>query len=245
VVDETELRTQLTSSKAPAIEIDTGSVISRARASRRGRQWAVGGAAVLAVSSFVFTGANIFPLFTNDTVSVSTLADDATDAPESEAADTSGLPFAPEESRAAEVCGTSVAEEASSPFGLTLELDFPAEVVASGSAYGSVRLTNSSNTAVTGSTASVPDVSLLRNSVVVSHSPDVQILSVIPVNLQPGQSIEFPVEITIYDCTTIDSGGMIDPGTYQLSTTLAFVPADPADGIAAEIRSARFPITLK
>ena len=246
MVDEHELRAHLSDGDLPAIEIDTSAVISRSKSRRRPRQLAVGAVSLLAAASLVFAGINTFPL-TNDVNTVTgMLADDSSGSrEESGATDESSQFLMPDESAPAEMCGSTIPAAAASPYGLTLQLELPAEVVASGSAYGTVRLTNSSNSAVMGSTASVPDVNLLRDSIVISHSPDAQILSVIPVNLQPGQSIEFPVAIDILDCTTIDTGGMVEPGTYTVNTALAFVPSDPEVGEAAEVRSQQSSIVLQ
>ncbi|MBH0111268.1 hypothetical protein I6E81_13915 [Salinibacterium sp. NG22] len=245
MVDENELRAHLTSGEPPAIAIDTAAVISRSKSRRRPRQWAVGVVGALAVSSLIFTGANVIPLFSSSDTAVSMLADDSAPESAADSADTGAAQAAPDDSRVVGLCGATIPVESASPFGLTLELELPAEVVASGSAFGTVRLTNDSDAPVQGTTASVPDVNLLDDSIVISHSPDAQILSVMPVNLQPGQSIEFSVAIAIYDCTTIDTGGMVDPGTYAVSSTLAFVPTDPADGAAAEVRSEQMPIVLQ
>jgi len=246
VVDEHELRAHLTDGDLPAIEIDTSAIISRSKSRRRPRQLAVGAVSLLAAASLVFAGINTFPLVNDVNTATGTLADDSTSSrEESGATDESSSFLMPDESPNAEACGSTIPATAASPYGLTLELELPAEVVASGSAYGTVRLTNNSNSAVMGNTASVPDVNLLRESMVISHSPDAQILSVIPVNLQPGQSIEFPVAIDILDCGTIDTGGMLEPGTYTVNTALAFVPSDPEVGEAAEVRSQQSSIVLQ
>ncbi|EAR25062.1 hypothetical protein A20C1_00701 [marine actinobacterium PHSC20C1] len=242
MVDENELRARLSGGELPAIEIDTSAVISRSKARRRPRQLAVGTVGVLAAASLVFAGVNTFPRADDMNSAISMLEDESSGARNgSEALDSSDFQSSP----ATGLCGTTMPSEATAPFGLSLELTLPAEVVASGSAYGTVRLTNTSDDAVMGSTASVPDVNLLRDSVVISHSPDAQILSVMPVNLQPGQSVEFPVAIDILDCTTIDTGGMVEPGTYEVSASLAFVPSDPDVGEAAEVRSEQSSILLK
>lgn len=245
MVNEEELRAHLTSSEQPAIEIDTAAIISRSKARRRPRQLAVGAVGLLAAASLVFAGVATFPR--NDTVTSAGIAvDEASSRAESDAgADASESYLAPSDSVIANACGAFVPSTSASPYGLALELELPSPVTASGSAFGTVRLTNTSETAVTGTTASVPDVNLTRDGVSVSHSPDQQILSVIPVNLQPGQSIEFAISLRVYDCTSIDSGGMLDPGTYAVSTSLGFVPTDPDDGEAAEVRSAPLPIVLQ
>ena len=246
MVNEHELRAYLTDGDLPAIEIDTSAVISRSKSRRRPRQLAVGAVSLLAAASLVFAGVNTFPLVSDVNTAAGTLADDSTSSrEESGVTDGSSSFLMPDEDATADVCGSTIPAAAASPYGLTLELELPAKVVASGSAYGTVRLTNSSTSAVIGSTASVPDVNLLRDSMVISHSPDAQILSVIPVNLQPGQSIEFPVAFDILDCTTIDTGGMLEPGTYAVNTALAFVPSDPDDGEAAEVRSEQSSIVLQ
>lgn len=243
MVDENELRTQFSGTNVPTIDIDTAAVISRSKRRRRPRQVALGVVGVLAASSLVFAGISAVRQVDNLSTTAGIVADEASDSRAAESE-----PFADESHDASTLgtsCGTSIPTDAASPFGLSLELELPSEVVASGSTYGTARLTNTSDQAVEGTTANVPDVNLLRDSIVISHSPEIQILSVMPVNLQPGQSIAFDVAIDIIDCTTIDTGGMVAPGTYAANATLAFVPTDPADGDAADVRSEVSVITLQ
>ena len=246
MVDENELRTQFSGTDLPAIDIDTAAVISRSKRRRRPRQFAVGAVGLLAATSLVFAGISTFRQADPISTTAGVAADESLDSiAEGDTALTDDSQAAPETSPITAACGTSIHTDQTTPFGLSLELELPAEVVASGGAYGTARLTNTSDEAVTGSTANVPDLNLLRDSIVISHSPDAQILSVLPVNLQPGQSIAFDVAIDIFDCTTIDTGGMVNPGTYAINATLAFVPTDPADGDATEVRSAPSAITLQ
>lgn len=246
MVDENELRTQFAGTELPAIDIDTAAVISRSKRRRLPRQFAVGAVGLLAATSLVFAGISTFRQADPISTTAGVVADESFDTgSERDAAPSDESQAAPDTSPITAACGTSIRTDETTPFGLSLELELPAEVVASGSAYGTARLTNTSDEPVTGSTANVPDVNLLRDSIVISHSPDVQILSVMPVNLQPGQSIAFDVAIDVFDCTTIDTGGMVEPGTYAVNATLAFVPTDPADGAAAEVRSAKSAITLQ
>ncbi|MGV8877029.1 MAG: hypothetical protein ACOH1K_05930 [Rhodoglobus sp.] len=244
MLDENELRAQLRNSTPPATAIDTAAIISGSKAMRRTRrQWAGGAFAGLAAVSLLFAAVTTFAPTDNYTA-ISTPTDQADTSSGSDTGLGEAKSFAAP-TDPAWACGTSVADRATSPYGLQLEIDFDNEVIASGSAFGTVRLTNISTSAVTGTTASIPDVTLIRQSVVISHSPDAQILAVIPVNLQPGQSIEFAVSLDIYDCTTIDTGGMIAPGNYVVAASLAFVPADPTVGAAAEVRSAQTRINLR
>ncbi|MGV8852411.1 MAG: hypothetical protein ACOH1M_07590 [Rhodoglobus sp.] len=245
MVDESELRSHLADSTAPAITIDAYAVIARSRARRRPRQFAVGAAGVLAAASLVFAGVTTFPR-TPDLTTAGIMADESSTRMDSESNAGSAESFlAPEDAAFAETCGAIIPPTAASPRGLALEIDIPSPVTASGSAFGTVRLTNTSDSAVTGTTASVPDVNLIRDDVSISHTPDAQILTVVPVNLQPGQSIEFAVSVAIYDCTTIDTGGMLEPGIYSVNTSLAFVPTEPDTGEATEVRSAPKTIVLQ
>ncbi|WP_341952393.1 hypothetical protein [Salinibacterium sp. TMP30] len=245
MVDESDIRSHLVDAETPAIAINTDAIISRSKARRRPRQLAVGAVSVLAAASLVFAGVNTFPR-TGDLTTAGSMADESSTRMDSDAgADNAESYLAPDAVMDRETCGAIIPSQAASPYGLALELDLPGPVTASGSAFGTVRLTNTSDVAVTGTTASVPDVNLTRDSVSISHSPDAQILSVIPVNLQPGQSIEFAVSLAIYDCTTIDTGGMVEPGIYTASTSLAFVPSDPEIGEAAGVRSSPSTIVLQ
>ncbi|GAA1216565.1 hypothetical protein [Rhodoglobus aureus] len=245
MVDENELRAHLSAAEHPAIDIDAAAVVSRSKARRRPRQLAVGAVGVLAAASLLFAGVTTFPR-TGELTAGTSVAEDSGVRMDSDAgADTAESFLVPDEGGIAETCGAIIPTTAASPYGLAIELDIASPVTASGSAFGTVRLTNTSQAAVIGTTASVPDVNLTRDTISISHSPDAQILSVVPVNLQPGQSIEFAVSIAIYDCTMIDAGGMIDPGIYTVSTSLAFAPTDPEDGDAAEVRSSPSTIVLQ
>lgn len=245
MVDESEIRSHLAHSTMPPIAIDTDAVIARSKARRRPRQLAVGTVGVLAAASLVFAGVTTFPR-TNDLTSAGIMADEQTTRMNSEGgADSAESYLAPEETTLSEKCGAIIPDTATSPHGLALEIDFPSPVAASGTAFGTVRLTNTSSAAVEGTTASIPDVNLIRDDVSISHSPDAQILTVVPVNLQPGQSLEFAVSVDIYDCTTIDSGGTLQPGTFAVSTSLAFLSTDPADGEVVEVRSPPKTIVLQ
>ncbi|MEV8255086.1 hypothetical protein AB0O95_14095 [Rhodoglobus sp. NPDC076762] len=246
MVDENDLRSQFSESELPAIDIDTAAVISRSKRRRRPRQFAVGAVGLLAASSLVFAGISTLRQANPLSTTAGVVADESFESrTEGDSAFSDESQAAPDNSPITAACGTSIRTDQTTPFGLSLELELPAEVVASGTTFGTALLTNTSDTAVTGTTANVPDVNLLRDSIVISHSPDVQILSVMPVNLQPGQSISFDVAIDIFDCTTIDTGGMVSPGSYAVNATLAFVPSDPDDGAAAEVRSAKSAITLQ
>ncbi|QYH36587.1 hypothetical protein [Salinibacterium sp. M195] len=246
MVDESELRTRFADGATPAITIDTDAIISRSRSRRRPRQLAIGAVGLLAAASLVFAGVSTFPR--TDLTSAGIVADEASTRAESDTgldAPVDDSYLAPANPSAADTCGVLIPSTAASPYGLELTLDLPGPVPASGTAFGSVRLTNVSDEPVAGTTASAPDVNLISDGAAISHSPDAQILSVIPVNLQPGQSIEFAVSINIYDCTTIDAGGMLEPGIYTTSASLAFVPTEPEIGGAAEVRSSPSTIVLQ
>jgi len=246
VVDESELRAHLTHADGPSIAIDTESVIARSRARRRPRRAAVGAVGILAAASLVFAGVQTF----QQPELLSTATGTADDAPETARLESDAGMGAPEAQDFAgsgfpEICGSTIETQAASPLGLSLELELPAQTPASGSVYGTVRLLNTSDVAVTGTTAAVPDLNLVRDDVVLSHSPDAQILSLLPVNLQPGQSIEFDVAIAVYDCTMSDSGGMIEPGSYVAIATLAFAPEDSSHADTAQVRSDPVTIALQ
>lgn len=245
MVDESDIRSSLRDGETPTILIDTDTVISRSKARRRPRQFAVGAIGGLAAVSILFAGITTFPR-TNELTSAGVMAEDSNTRMEGDSGASPAESYlAPEGAAVPQTCGALIPSTAASPYGLTLSIEIASPQSASGSAFGTVRLRNTSQMAVTGTTAAIPEVNLTRDGVSISHSPDAQILSVIPVNLQPGQSLEFAASIDIYDCTTIDTGGMLDPGTYTVSTSLAFAPTDPAAGDAAEVRSSPATIVLK
>ena len=142
MVDESEIRSRLVDSAVPTIAIDADAIISRSKSRRRPRVFAVGAVGVLAAASLVFAGVNTFPR-TDDLTAGNIMADESSSSTDSEAgADTEESFATAEDLASAETCGAIIPSTAASPYGLAVELEIPSPVTASGSAFGTVRLTN-------------------------------------------------------------------------------------------------------
>jgi hypothetical protein len=106
----------------------------------------------------VFGGVTTYIGLGNVNTSASMTADDSAGVrSESDSADSSEVQLAPDAVFDVETCGTTVPSDPTTPYGLALELELLDDVVASGSAFGTVRLSNTSDVPVVGTTASVPE----------------------------------------------------------------------------------------
>jgi len=134
------------------------------------------------------------------------------------------------------LCGGTLAEVAPSFYGLQLEVAFPATVPTGASAIdGTVTLTNTSSTRVTGSTAATPAITLSQSGMVLWHSNGPMIMSLVIVDLGPGESLTYPASFTPVQCGIEDDAAeafradlpALPAGDYELSAAIDF-SADPS-----------------
>jgi hypothetical protein len=191
--------------------IDTDAVIRRARRRRLPAQIGVGGAAALLVGGIVVGGVQGVGGITTLSSSSETAASDAgpklvpfssgdtsTDAGGTEEA----LKRAPADR--INLCGGTVAEVAPGPSGLVLTAAFPDAPAGSDRVEGTVTLTNTGASPVTGYTSATPTVTLSQGGVVMWHSNGPTIMMIRDVALAPGESIDFAASFTPVVCGVED-----------------------------------------
>ena len=228
MADEDDLRKLFASTEAPN-RLDVGRIISRSRVRRLPRQL---GAAVIGTLAVAGIGVLGVQAITAQSPITSSTMGGAFEAPDPEAMDTSSK-RAPAEKL--NLCTGTLADIAPSFYGLQLDVAFPATAPATGAPIeGTVRLTNTSDSRVTGSTAAIPAVTLSQDGLVLWHSNGPMIMSAVLVDLAPGASLEYPASFTPVRCEVEDdlAAGFrtdlpaVPAGAYDLSAAIDFSP-DP------------------
>ncbi|WP_309616665.1 hypothetical protein [Salinibacterium sp.] len=235
VPSEDELRDFLSYDATPHNSIDTTQVISRSRRRRLPRQIAAGAVSALAVAGIV-TVAVQTTQFTSPAAVTSqgAPADGTTDEtmPAEGFLDT-GLKRAPAEK--INLCTGALAEVSPSLYGLQLDVTFPPTApVGTDPITGTVRLTNTSDTQVSGYTPPTPALTLSQDGMVLWHSNGPVITSLAIVDLAPGASMEYQAAFTPVRCAVDDDTepsfreGLpaVPAGQYELSAVIDFT-ADP------------------
>jgi len=213
--DEHELRRMLASTEAPS-RIDTDAVVRAARARRLPKQVATGAVGALAVLGIAVLAV---PAIVPPQHSAITMSEPAPEAGQS--SDTALRVAADSLNQ----CGGPLAEPVDNRVGLVAEVRLPRSAAPGAEVAGTVVLTNTGEAAIAGTTASVPDVALARDGVVVWHTgPTIQ--SVVEVHLEPGEQLELPVSLHALECGSeerLRAGGELEPvpaGDYQVSVVL-------------------------
>jgi hypothetical protein len=243
------------SADAPAGHaIDTDAVIRRARRRRLPAQVGFGGAAALLVGGIVVGGVQGVAGISTTTSSSESAASDAEPelAPLStgegfmDAGGTEGeLKRAPAER--INLCGGTVAEVAPSPSGLVLTAAFPDAPVGSERVEGTVTLTNTGASPVTGYTSATPAVTLSQGGVVMWHSNGPTIMMIRDVALAPGESIDFAASFTPVVCGVEDDlaeGFRADlpaapAGEYQVSAAADVTVGDTLELVTGPAETVR------
>ncbi|GAA3740568.1 hypothetical protein GCM10022239_15330 [Leifsonia bigeumensis] len=257
---ESELRDALraapdAAARTGAEPLDAASVIRKARAHRRPKQFVLGSATLLAVVGIGYTGVTAIPW----PQSVLMSASDSGAAPETAIDDfTAGgsHPMAPDPSRESAAlsnrCGTPLIETGPSASGLVLTTDFPEEGPANGlPVEGTVTLTNTGTQRVTGTTDAQPTIVISHNGVTVWHSNGAVRSIGILVDLAPGESMDYPTSLTPVECTMEDESGLSFPsdlpplstGVYQVSARIDLA-LDASDAPAELVGGPSQDITL-
>ena len=99
---------------------------------------------------------------------------------------------------------------------------------------GTVLLTNTSDREVVGSTAATPVLTLSQNGTVLWHTNGAMVMSLVTVDLQPGESLEYSASFAPVRCDVDDDLAdsfradlpPVPAGDYQLSALIDFT-ADP------------------
>lgn len=228
---ENDLRDMFAESDAPRSTLDAKRVIARSRARRLPRQLAAGAVGALAVAGISVLAIQVTQVQSPAT----TTAGEAYDQSE---------PLAPEMAikRAPadkiNLCTGTVSDVAPSQYGLQLEVTAPAVApVGTQPVTATVVLTNTSDREVVGYTAATPALTLSQGGTVLWHSNGPMILSVVTVDLQPGESLDYQASFTPVRCGVEDDSAeafrtdlpAVEPGSYQLSALIDFT-ADPSMG---------------
>jgi hypothetical protein len=236
--------------------IDARQVIRRSRARRLPKQLAAGAGGALAI-----VGATVLGL---QSVQFGTGAEDTALAPISQESEDSGgsgdaedSAFSTKRAPASELnlCGGPLAEVAPSQFGLVLDVVFPAAVPAESERVdGLVIMTNSGAEHVTGSTFTVPAVTLSQDGVVVWHTNGATDAGATVVDLAPGESLQYAASFEPVRCTPEDDALEAFPtglppagaGSYELSAAIDFSPDVPTATSELDlVTGTRSPITLE
>jgi len=240
-----ELRQLLSTAQARDVRtpgtLDATRVIARAKARRRPRQLAIGSVGVLAIAAVALAGFQLSRVtFATSTALVSPASGGAADT------ESSTLESARAKAEELNLCGGALAEVAPSPSGLQLDVTFPESApVGASSVDGVVRMTNLGPSTVTGTTAASPSITLSQDGIVLWHSNGPALMSVVVIDLAPGESLEYPASFTPARCDLDDdlNGSFRDDlpplpgGEYQLSAAL-----DVSVGIDAEADLATSPL---
>jgi hypothetical protein len=245
VPSESELRSQMRDAGDERAEIDVARVIRRARARRIPRLLAVGGAACLVVAGVAVPVS--FAALGDTSTGTTFVASDKSDAgdgggaaPESATGD-SGETMMRSAAGALNLCAGPLADPTPSPTGLTLSVAPVDGSVSADSIQATVTMTNTGDSTVHGTTAGAPSLALSKDGVVLWHSNGAMTMIAVPVDLAPGESLEYTAAFEPVRCDVEDdlsetgfreSLPSVSPGVYALSAAIDLVPLD---GSATEL----------
>ena len=230
---EQDLRDLFASSEGPRSTINTKRVIARSRGRRLPLQIAAGAAGALTILGLTTVAVQTSQFSTPSMMTTQGEADSGPSieagAPQ-EAAD-SAIKRAPAERL--NLCEGTLAETAPSFYGLQLDVEFPDEAaVGTEPVYGTVRLTNTSQTTVVGYTNATPALTLSQDGIVLWHSNGPMIMSLAIVDLGPGESMQYQSAFTPVRCEIADDLEAsfreelpaVPAGEYDLSAAIDFTP---------------------
>ncbi len=233
---ESELRDLLSSAHAPH-DLDAQRIIARTRRRRLPRQLAAGAVSVLAVAGISVVAIQT-SLVSPPPSAVSMMDQSAEGGAAPEASTESTIKRAPADR--INLCEAPLAEVAPSSLGLQVDVAFPPTAsVGTDPVVGAVRLTNTGTQTVSGTTTTVPAITLSREGVVLWHSNGQLDTAERAVTLAPGESVEYEASFVPVRCTVEDDGAEqfradlppIPAGDYDLSAALDFLPdTPPTDG---------------
>jgi hypothetical protein len=235
MASESELRDRFHEGTLPSGQIDVEAVLRRARARRRPRIVLAGAGSVLAIAAIAVPAAlgSFATPATDSALIAGSGGDSGAEYSAPEASDGQSLFDRPPAERL-NLCMAPVAEVAPAENGLVLSVE---PVTASAADHGIptiVTMTNTGALAVSGTTAGLPSMTLSQNGVTLWHSNGPQTMIAIPVDLGPGQSLQYPATFEPVRCGTEDDLGetfrpdlpAVGPGLYQLSAAIDFTRND-------------------
>ena len=229
MTSENDLRDRLTASDAPAHSLDARQIIARSRRRRLPRQIAAG-----AASAFVLAGVTVLAVQVTQLSQPATMtAGEAYDSSEA-APEMNAMKRAPADK--INLCTATLAEVSPSQYGLQLDVTAPMTAPAGPDPVPvTVRLTNTSDREVIGTTPVNPAITLSQNGVVLWHTNGPVDFALTAVDLQPGASVDYQASMTPVQCSVDDDLAEsfradlppLAPGQYQLSALMDFT-ADPS-----------------
>ena len=236
---ESELRDRFHQGTLPSGTIDVDAVLRRARARRRPRIALAGAGAVLAIAAIAVpaTFGSFATTSAGDTALIAEGAGDGAEfsqpqAPDADASGQSAFDRPPAEKL--NLCSAPVADVAPAENGLVLSVE-PVTASAAGRGIPTiVTMTNTGGETVSGTTAGLPAMTLSQAGVTLWHSNGPQTMIAIPVELAPGESLQYPATFEPVRCTTEDDLAEtfredlpgVGPGLYQLSAAIDFTRND-------------------
>lgn len=226
MTDEDDLRRMLGSIDAPGSTLDARRVIAKSRARRLPRQLAAGAVGALAIAGISVLAVQVTQVQSTSTMVAGEASDQSAPSPEIDS-----IKRAPADK--INLCTGTLAEVAPSQYGLQLDVAFPATApVGTSPVTGTVVLTNTSDREVVGSTAATPVLTLSQAGTVLWHTNGAMIMSIVTVDLQPGESLEYPASFAPVRCDVEDDLAesfranlpAVPAGEYELSALIDFTP---------------------
>jgi hypothetical protein len=240
---EPSIRDLFRTTPGPAARaVDAEAVIRRSKARRLPAQIGLGGVFTLAAGGIAVAGIQGLPGGTTGSSSSGAMAEQSADAPadlpqgdtgrvdplngDVSFDDTPGSAdvSAPAPADRINLCGGTLAEVAPSETGLELTAHFPDAAVGTTPVEGIVTLTNTGAEPVSGFMSPTPAVTLSQDGVVLWHSNGMRIMSLLNVELAPGESLELVASFVPVVCGVEDDlDGFRDDlpaagaGEYQVS----------------------------
>lgn len=225
--DQNDLRDLFASADTGAPNaLDAKRVIARSRARRLPKQLAAGSVGALVLVGVGVLGVQVSQFSSPVSMTAGEASDSSAPMPES------AMKRVPADR--VNLCAAAVVDVAPSQYGLQLDVEFPSSApVGTAAVQGMVRLTNTSDSHVVGTTPAVPAITLSRDGVVLWHSNGPTIFSVVDVDLAPGASLEYPASFVPVQCGVEDDAAeafradlpALQAGGYELSALIDFAPA--------------------
>jgi hypothetical protein len=236
MASESELRDRFHDGTLPSRQIDVDAVLRRARARRRPRIVLAAAGSVLAIAAIAVPatiGSFAVPATDSALIAGGSGGDSSEySQPEAAPAGDAALDRAPAERL--NLCSGPVADVAPAANGLVLTVE---PVTASAADHGIptiVTLTNTGSDPVSGTTGGRPAMTLSKGGVTLWHSNGPQTMIAIPVDLAPGESLQYPATFEPVVCGTEDDTAesfrddlpAVGSGVYQLSAAIDFTRND-------------------
>jgi hypothetical protein len=236
MASESELRDRFHEGTLPSGRIDVDAVLRRSRARRRPRIILAGAGSVLAIAAIAVPATlGSFATSGGDSAILTEASDGGAEysAPGVADQDTMSTADRPPAEKL-NLCSAPVAEVPPAENGLVLTVE---PVTASAGDHGIptiVTMTNTGSDPVSGTTAGRPAMTLSQDGITLWHSNGPQTMIAIPVELAPGESLQYPATFEPVRCNVEDDNAEnfredlppVGAGLYQLSAAIDFTRND-------------------